>query len=81
MLHPNTEHQVLTYPKESLALLKGELKEELDSLLEYWSTEGVDDKNGGFLGFIDNFGNKDYNATKGAVLNARILKAVRHKGL
>ena len=73
MLYPNTEHQVLTYPKESLALLKSELKEELHSLLEYWSTEGVDDKNAGFLGFIDNFGNKDYNATKGAVLNARIL--------
>jgi len=52
---------------------KQEITEELTSILQYWMSHTVDEKNGGFIGRIDN-DNKVYpEAPKGSVLNARIL--------
>ncbi|WP_299666520.1 AGE family epimerase/isomerase [uncultured Polaribacter sp.] len=58
---------------EDLLRLSREASTELTSLLHFWSTEALDLKNGGFLGEIDGLGNKNNFATKGAVLNSRIL--------
>jgi mannobiose 2-epimerase len=53
--------------------LKTELTTELDNILEYWSKETIDQKNGGFIGQIDCNEHKNFEAEKGSVLNARIL--------
>jgi mannobiose 2-epimerase len=58
-----------------MANLKAEMYNELLSILNYWSSNTVDDSNGGFIGTIDYADNKDFNAEKGSVLNARILWA------
>lgn len=58
-----------------MANLKAEMYNELLSILNYWSSNTVDDINGGFIGTIDYAENKDFNAEKGSVLNARILWA------
>ena len=50
-----------------------EFENELKSILNYWAKYTVDEKNGGFLGALDNKNNIIENAPKGAVLNARIL--------
>ncbi len=55
--------------------LKQEMHDELLSILDYWAANSVDEINGGFIGTIDFSENKDYNADKGSVLNARILWA------
>ncbi|MWB95979.1 N-acyl-D-glucosamine 2-epimerase [Flavobacterium sp. GA093] len=53
--------------------LKTELSAELDSILNYWSKNALDIKNGGFVGQID-FNNQIIPETeKGSVLTARIL--------
>ena len=55
--------------------LKTELSAELDSILNYWSKNTLDIKNGGFVGQID-FNNQIIPETeKGSVLTARILWA------
>ncbi|MCF8363794.1 MAG: AGE family epimerase/isomerase [Prolixibacteraceae bacterium] len=46
---------------------------ELARIMTFWSENTIDDENGGFLGQINGFGKVVKNATKGAVLNARIL--------
>jgi cellobiose epimerase len=56
-----------------LKQLKTELSTELDSILNYWSKNSIDTKNGGFIGQIDNDENVIEDAEKGSVLNARIL--------
>ena len=56
-----------------LKQLKTELSAELDSILDYWSKNSIDTKNGGFIGQIDNNENVIEDAEKGSVLNARIL--------
>ncbi|WP_264534682.1 AGE family epimerase/isomerase [Flavobacterium sp. N1736] len=56
-----------------LKQLKTELSAELDSILDYWSKNTIDAKNGGFIGQIDTNENAIENAEKGSVLNARIL--------
>ncbi|WP_394773934.1 AGE family epimerase/isomerase [Flavobacterium sp.] len=56
-----------------LKQLKSELTIELDSILNYWSKNTIDDHNGGFIGQIDANENAIENAEKGSVLNARIL--------
>lgn len=56
-----------------LKQLKTELSTELDSILDYWSKNSIDTKNGGFIGQIDNDENVIEDAEKGSVLNARIL--------
>lgn len=58
-----------------MANLKAEMYNELLSIGNYWSSNAVDDKNGGFVGTIDYADIIDYNADKGSVLNARILWA------
>ena len=55
--------------------LKIELRLELQNILEYWMTHTIDSKNGGFIGQIDFENNRNDDADKGAVLNARILWA------
>ncbi len=55
--------------------LKIEMKNELERLLGFWLTEGVDAKNGGFIGRINHYGEKDWKAPKGVVLSARVLWA------
>ncbi len=52
---------------------KVELTEELQRILNYWTTYAVDQENGGFYGKISNDNKVDKTAVKGAVLNARIL--------
>ena len=50
-----------------------ELKAEISDILEYWMQYSLDEKNGGFFGRIDQENKIDETASKGAVLNARIL--------
>lgn len=52
---------------------KNELEEELQNILVYWKTQPIDKEHGGFYGRIDCNGRVDPVATKGAVLNTRIL--------
>ncbi len=52
---------------------RDELEEELQNILVYWKTQTIDRKHGGFYGRIDCNGRVDPVATKGSVLNARIL--------
>lgn len=53
--------------------LKTELNTELNNILEYWSKQTIDTKNGGFIGQIDCNEFKNFESEKGSVLNARIL--------
>ncbi|HHX60942.1 MAG TPA: N-acyl-D-glucosamine 2-epimerase [Epulopiscium sp.] len=48
-------------------------KEVKDNILKFWSDKSVDEKNGGFLGSIENDLSVDFEAPKGSVLNTRIL--------
>jgi len=58
----------------NLSTLKEELLSELETnILPYWINNTVDKKHGGFVGKIDHFNAIIPNASKGAVLNARIL--------
>ena len=50
-----------------------EIREELDTILQWWATRMADDEYGGFYGRIDGKGILHPQADKGAVLNARIL--------
>ncbi len=53
--------------------LKSEFSEELKSILKFWSTECLDQTHGGFIGTMDHFAVVDQGASKGCILNARIL--------
>ncbi len=55
---------------EMLIEVKGELE---GDILPFWSSRMLDDENGGFLGRISGEGVVEAGATKGAILNARIL--------
>lgn len=68
-----TEDKTKTSEKQKLFAFSNELKIELDNILAFWSTEAIDQRNGGFIGEIDSLGNKNYEASKGSVLNTRIL--------
>lgn len=51
-----------------------QLQQELQAnILKFWAERTVDNKNGGFIGFIDSLGMIDDQADKGLVLHARIL--------
>ena len=52
---------------------QGEVEQELDNILNFWTENTYDEKNGGFIGKMDINGQIDYTAPKGLVLNARIL--------
>lgn len=49
------------------------LAKELENILNYWTTNTVDELNGGFVGQIDHYNKRVPNASKGIVLNSRIL--------
>lgn len=53
--------------------LKSEMSAEIDNILQYWMDNTLDDVYGGFVGKRDHFNTLEKGATKGAVLNARIL--------
>jgi mannobiose 2-epimerase len=59
---------------QELNLLRKELDNELNqNILHYWMQHSLDTNYGGFVGGIDFFNEPIPKATKGAVLNARIL--------
>lgn len=51
------------------------VRSELNSILTYWQKNTLDKKHGGFLGRIDHFGVVVPKASKGIILNTRILWA------
>lgn len=57
----------------TLTNYKKEVKKELHAILAWWIKYTIDKKNGGFYGKTDNENNCDVTASKGLVLNARIL--------
>ena len=59
--------------KTQIDTLKSLAKSELFEILNYWSFETIDEKNGGFIGEIDYENHKHFDAPKGSVLHARIL--------
>ena len=53
---------------------KSELEEEFgNNIFPFWAHQSLDERNGGFIGRISNYGEKLYSANKGLILNARIL--------
>lgn len=52
---------------------KDEFVLELNEILDFWANETVDELNGGFIGEINDIGEKKSKASKGSVLNSRIL--------
>ena len=59
--------------QSAISTFKQEAEQELFSILDYWMNNAIDKINGGFIGKIDNENNVGASASKGAVLNARIL--------
>lgn len=53
--------------------LKYELQEELSNIMGYWCRNTVDAKNGGFYGRIDHQNKVVEKASKGVILNTRLL--------
>ncbi|PTN10130.1 mannobiose 2-epimerase [Mangrovibacterium marinum] len=49
------------------------MQDELSRILDFWSSQAVDHEYGGFVGQIDSAGQTFPKATKGAVLNTRLL--------
>jgi len=56
-----------------LLFLKSEFSVELARILDFWSTKCLDETHVGFIGRMDHFGKIDYEASKGCILNTRIL--------
>ena len=56
-----------------LKILSEEFESELDNILSFWEQNSVDEINGGFIGQIDENNVRNYEASKGLILNARIL--------
>jgi len=57
----------------NLSALQEEFYQELNHILDFWSTNTVDENNGGFIGQINHKGEVNAEAAKGVVLNARLL--------
>ena len=53
--------------------LKNDLDLELKNILSYWTNNSLDEDFGGFLGKRDHFNNVVEKASKGVILNTRIL--------
>ena len=53
--------------------LQSELGAELKNILSYWTKNTLDDEYGGFVGKIDHFNKVVPKASKGIILNSRIL--------
>ena len=66
---PTTE----TALQSTLMQYKNEVKDELDSILNWWMEHMPDEEQGGFFGSVSNNNIPDTNAVKGLVLNSRIL--------
>ena len=58
---------------QNLKKLDDEFGLELDNILKYWTENGLDHKNGGFVGKRNHSNLHIIGASKGAVLNTRIL--------
>lgn len=56
-----------------LLSLKSEFSDELSRILDFWSTKCLDETQEGFIGGMDHFGNIQAEASKGCILNTRIL--------
>jgi mannobiose 2-epimerase len=56
--------------------LISEFENELNSILSYWAKYTIDQKNGGFLGALDNENKVTENAPKGAVMNGLSLLVI-----
>ncbi len=59
--------------EEKLSAYRSEVSEELQNILDYWMKYTPDDANGGFVGEIGHDNKIDPFASKGSVLNNRIL--------
>ena len=59
--------------KNNLLALRMFASNELENILNFWTKNAIDNMNGGFVGKIDGNGTIDFNASKGLILNARIL--------
>ncbi|MEO5996671.1 MAG: AGE family epimerase/isomerase [Chitinophagaceae bacterium] len=59
--------------KGNLQQYKHELENELDNILDFWQSNAIDKENGGFYGKIEYDKTIILQASKGAVLNCRIL--------
>ncbi len=55
--------------------LSEDLSKELENILHYWRTNTIDEIYGGFVGERDHYNNLVLDATKGIILNSRILWA------
>lgn len=53
--------------------ISSEIESELHNILNYWSKNTLDEKNGGFIGEVDFNEIKNFGAEKGSVLYGRIL--------
>ena len=58
---------------ETLFNIKSQVRSELISITNFWKTQTIDYQNGGFIGEINYQNQPNFQAEKGAVLNARIL--------
>lgn len=58
---------------QQLQRILPELKNELSRILDFWSTKAVDLEFGGFFGQVDSAGEVVPKASKGVVLNTRLL--------
>lgn len=52
---------------------RSEMSAELERILDFWLTHGIDETNGGFVAELDNENQVRPDAEKSAILNARIL--------
>lgn len=59
--------------RPNLSMLKYELHDELENILNYWENNTLDLEYGGFYGRIDHKNRVVEKASKGAILNTRIL--------
>ena len=59
--------------KHRLTELRDGFSQELENILKYWIDFGLDHVNGGFVGKRDHYNHQISGASKGAVLNTRIL--------
>ena len=55
------------------AQFKAELSSELENILEYWKNFSVDEEYGGFVGQRDHENRLVKDASKGVILNTRLL--------
>ena len=55
------------------AQFKAELSQELENILKYWKEFSVDKRNGGFIGQRNHHNKEIPNASKGIILNTRLL--------